>query len=66
MLLSGRIIVGIGIGIASMSVPVYLAEVSPRATRGRFVTMNVLFITFGQFVASVIDAAFEAVPDGWR
>nr|XP_012788812.1 unnamed protein product [Sorex araneus] len=54
-------------GIASMTVPVYIAEVSPPNLRGRFVTVNTLFITGGQFFASVVDGAFSSLPDnGWR
>jgi MFS transporter, SP family, solute carrier family 2 (myo-inositol transporter), member 13 len=30
ILMAGRIVVGLGVGIASMIVPVYLAEVSPK------------------------------------
>lgn len=67
VLLVGRITVGLGIGIASMTVPVYIAEVSPPHLRGQLVTINSLFITGGQFIASVIDGAFSYVrQDGWR
>lgn len=67
VLLVGRIIVGLGIGIASMTVPVYVAEVSPPHQRGQLVTINSLFITGGQFIASVIDGAFSYLShDGWR
>ncbi|XP_054476544.1 proton myo-inositol cotransporter-like [Anoplopoma fimbria] len=67
VLLVGRITVGLGIGIASMTVPVYIAEVSPPHKRGQLVTINSLFITGGQFVASVIDGAFSYMShDGWR
>ncbi|XP_012721184.2 solute carrier family 2 member 13b isoform X3 [Fundulus heteroclitus] len=67
VLLVGRVIVGLGIGIASMTVPVYIAEVSPPHLRGQLVTMNSLFITGGQFVASVVDGAFSYMShDGWR
>lgn len=66
VLLVGRITVGLGIGIASMTVPVYIAEVSPPLHRGQLVTINTLFITGGQFVASVVDGAFSYVSDGWR
>ncbi|XP_037623415.1 proton myo-inositol cotransporter-like isoform X2 [Sebastes umbrosus] len=67
VLLVGRITVGLGIGIASMTVPVYIAEVSPPHQRGQLVTINSLFITGGQFIASVIDGAFSYMShDGWR
>ncbi|XP_038125267.1 proton myo-inositol cotransporter-like isoform X2 [Cyprinodon tularosa] len=67
VLLVGRITVGLGIGIASMTVPVYIAEVSPPQLRGQLVTMNSLFITGGQFIASVVDGAFSYLShDGWR
>ncbi|XP_035498701.2 proton myo-inositol cotransporter isoform X3 [Scophthalmus maximus] len=67
VLLAGRIVVGLGIGIASMTVPVYIAEVSPPHLRGQLVTINALFITGGQFIASVVDGAFSYLSrDGWR
>ncbi|XP_051546324.1 solute carrier family 2 member 13b isoform X2 [Myxocyprinus asiaticus] len=67
VLLLGRLTVGLGLGIASMTVPVYIAEVSPSQLRGRLVTVNTLFITGGQFIASMVDGAFSYLPhDGWR
>ncbi|KAI1888569.1 hypothetical protein AGOR_G00186520 [Albula goreensis] len=67
VLLVGRVIVGLGLGIASMTVPVYIAESSPPHLRGQLVTINTLFITGGQFIASVIDGAFSYMRhDGWR
>ena len=58
---------GFPAGIASMTVPVYIAEVSPPNLRGRLVTVNTLFITGGQFFASVVDGAFSYLQkDGWR
>ncbi|XP_051976251.1 proton myo-inositol cotransporter [Xyrauchen texanus] len=66
-LLVGRLIVGLGLGIASMTVPVYIAETSPPHLRGRLVTINTLFITAGQFTASLIDGAFSYMKhEGWR
>lgn len=50
-----------------MTVPVYIAEVSPSHQRGQLVTINSLFITGGQFIASVVDGAFSYLShDGWR
>uniref|UniRef100_A0A8C2ZD52 Proton myo-inositol cotransporter n=1 Tax=Cyclopterus lumpus TaxID=8103 RepID=A0A8C2ZD52_CYCLU len=67
VLLVGRVTVGLGIGIASMTVPVYIAEVSPPNRRGQLVTINSLFITGGQFIASVIDGVFSYMGrGGWR
>lgn len=39
-LVFGRIIVGVGIGVASLTTPVYLAEVASPTMRGRLVTIN--------------------------
>ncbi|XP_035383669.1 proton myo-inositol cotransporter isoform X2 [Electrophorus electricus] len=66
-LLIGRILIGLGLGIGSMTVPVYIAESSPPHLRGQLVTINALFVTAGQFVASLIDGAFSYVRHGgWR
>ena len=68
MLLIGRIIVGAGIGIAAMAVPMYIAELAPVEMRGKLVVVNNMFITGGQFVATVIDGAFSylSIDLGWR
>ncbi|KAL8621780.1 hypothetical protein ACOMHN_016267 [Nucella lapillus] len=67
MLIAGRLTLGLGIGIASMTVPVYIAEVAPPHLRGRLLTINVLFITGGQFIASLLDGGFSYLQkDGWR
>ena len=68
ILLIGRIIVGFGIGIAAMAVPMYIAELAPADVRGRLVVVNNMFITGGQFIATVIDGAFSylGINVGWR
>ncbi|KAJ8659217.1 hypothetical protein O0I10_004931 [Lichtheimia ornata] len=65
-LLIGRLVVGFGVGIASMIVPMYISEVAPRTLRGQLSTINTLMVTFGQVVAYLINIAFAKVDGGWR
>ncbi|GAA5915886.1 hypothetical protein JCM6882_001750 [Rhodosporidiobolus microsporus] len=62
----GRVLVGLGVGLASMTLPVYLAEISPRKYRGRIVASLVVLITGGQVLAYAVDAVFFNVAQGWR
>ena len=67
ILLVGRVIIGAGIGLASMSVPMYISESAPPNYRGFLVTCNNLTITFGQFFASCVCGFFSKVePNGWK
>lgn len=52
-----RLIGGIGIGIASNVVPLYISEIAPSAIRGRLVTYYQFAITFGILVAYLSNAA---------
>ncbi|KAI8342427.1 general substrate transporter [Chlamydoabsidia padenii] len=65
-LLVGRLVVGLGVGVASMIVPVFVSEIAPKNIRGRLTTLNTLVITFGQVIAYVINIAFANVDQGWR
>ncbi|GAA6016308.1 hypothetical protein JCM10207_000464 [Rhodosporidiobolus poonsookiae] len=62
----GRILVGLGVGLASMTLPVYLGEISPPTYRGRIVASLVVLITGGQVLAYAVDAVFYNAPKGWR
>src|SRR5262252_3044644 len=66
MLLTGRFLVGLGIGIASMLTPLYLAEIAPARERGAIVSLNQLCITIGILVSYLIGFALAALPGGWR
>lgn len=48
-LVFGRIIVGLGIGIASLTTPIYISEMALPRMRGQLVTVNALLVTVGQF-----------------
>ncbi|OAC99373.1 hypothetical protein MUCCIDRAFT_42471 [Mucor lusitanicus CBS 277.49] len=65
-LLSGRLVVGLGVGIASMVIPVYISEVAPKSFRGQLATLNTLVITFGQVMAYVVNIVYSQKPSGWR
>ncbi|HEU5198025.1 MAG TPA: sugar porter family MFS transporter [Ktedonobacterales bacterium] len=61
-----RIVVGFGIGAASMITPMYIAELAPPAIRGALVTFNQLAVTVGIAVAYWVDLAFANAGMGWR
>lgn len=66
-LIIGRIIVGLGIGLASTTVPMYISECSPAKFRGRLLTLFQIQIVFGQFIAYGVAYAFSAdLHGGWR
>jgi SP family sugar porter-like MFS transporter len=50
-----RILGGIGIGLASNLSPMYIAEVSPAAMRGKFVSLNQLTIVIGILLAQIVN-----------
>lgn len=66
VLIVGRVFVGLGVGVASMTAPLYIAEASPARYRGALVSTNVLFITSGQFFSYAINLAFTKAPGTWR
>jgi sugar porter (SP) family MFS transporter len=65
-LITGRIIIGIAVGITSYVVPLYISEISPTRVRGALVSLNQLLITVGILASYLIDIAFANTENGWR
>lgn len=68
-----RIIGGIGVGLASAIVPMYIGEIAPANIRGRLVSFNQFMIIFGMLVVYFINwgiangQTIEWINDiGWR
>ena len=57
LLIIARLLGGIGVGVASNVVPLYISEIAPAKIRGRLVTCYQLAITFGILVAYLTNAA---------
>ncbi|CAI9087161.1 OLC1v1021169C6 [Oldenlandia corymbosa var. corymbosa] len=66
MIILGRLFVGFGVGMASMTAPLYISEASPARIRGALVSTNGLLITGGQFLAYLINYGFTKAPGTWR
>ncbi|KAK8643404.1 hypothetical protein V6N13_012704 [Hibiscus sabdariffa] len=66
MIILGRVFVGLGVGMASMTSPLYISEASPARIRGALVSTNGLLITGGQFLSYLINLAFTKTRWTWR
>lgn len=60
-----RFVMGIGVGIISVVVPMYLSELAPKHIRGRLTSLMQLLVTVGIFLAYVTDYAL-ADAHAWR
>jgi SP family galactose:H+ symporter-like MFS transporter len=70
ILVVGRFIVGLGVGVAAVAAPLYAAELAPASLRGRFISSYQLAITIGIFLAYLVNAglvtAEQAASAPWR
>lgn len=65
--IAGRFVAGIGVGIASMLSPMYIAEVSPGPLRGRLVSTYQLTIVLGILITHLVNFWLKDLgPDAWR
>ena len=68
-----RIVGGVGVGIASMISPMYIAEIAPANSRGKLVSFNQFAIIFGMLVIYFVNYFIAKqgneewlVTEGWR
>ena len=64
VLVVGRLVVGFAVGVASVAAPLYAAEMAPSRLRGMFISGYQLGITFGIFLAYLVDEMMNAAD--WR
>ena len=64
-LITGRVVSGLAMGLASFISPMYIAELVPAKVRGALVAVNMLAITTGIVIAYLVDYAFSSMH-GWR
>jgi sugar porter (SP) family MFS transporter len=65
--ISARCMAGLGVGMASMLSPMYIAEVSPAPLRGRMVAINQLTVVTGILVTSIVNYSLRHQgQEAWR
>lgn len=68
VLMIGRLLAGVGIGLGVMIAPVYIAEISPTVSRGFLTSFPEIFINLGILLGYVSNYAFSGLPVhiNWR
>ena len=67
MFVGMRFAAGIGVGMASLLCPMYIAEISPADVRGRNVAINQLTVVIGILVTNLVNYFLaDTGPDAWR
>lgn len=66
MIVASRVILGLGVGIETGTVPIYVAETVERKLRGNLVSLYQFNIALGEVLGYVVAAIFLKVPGNWR
>src|SRR2546423_1424914 len=69
----GGLLFGIGVGLASLLSPLYIAEIAPKEVRGKLVSLNQIAIVVGMVGVYFVNWAIAQLGDeqwlrtvGWR
>ncbi|OAT29313.1 arabinose-proton symporter [Buttiauxella ferragutiae ATCC 51602] len=65
ILVISRVLLGLAVGVASYTAPLYLSEIAPEKIRGSMISMYQLMITIGILGAYLSDTAFS-YSGSWR
>lgn len=65
MLIAARVLLGLAVGVASYTAPLYLSEIAPEKIRGSMISLYQLMITIGILGAYLSDTALSYSGD-WR
>lgn len=65
MLIAGRLILGVGLGVASYATPLYLSEITPKNIRGAMISAYQLMIALGILVVFLTNTLFS-YSGNWR
>ncbi|KAM0865835.1 hypothetical protein ACQ4PT_043013 [Festuca glaucescens] len=66
VLIIGRLLYGIGIGLAMHGAPLYIAETCPPQIRGTLISLKELFIVLGILFGYLVGSLEIDVVGGWR
>lgn len=67
LFISARFLAGIGVGMASVVSPMFIAEIAPGPVRGRMVAVNQLTIVTGILITNVVNYSLsDNGVDAWR
>ncbi|CBI26530.3 hypothetical protein VitviT2T_024139 [Vitis vinifera] len=62
----GRFVFGIGIGLSMHAAPMYIAETAPTQIRGRLISLKEFFIVLGMVVGYTVGSLLVDMVSGWR
>ncbi|RZC93438.1 hypothetical protein C5167_026052 [Papaver somniferum] len=66
ILVIGRMIYGVGIGLAMHAAPLYIAETAPSQIRGRLISLKEVFIVLGMLLGYTVGSLEIDRVGGWR